>query len=194
MARRIAYNPQELRADVLQSFWAKGYAETSLSDLEEATGLNRRQLYNGIGDKRAMFLQAIDDFADTAGRRFLAALESPEAGLAEIETLLMTFVTLSQQEDGRLGCMICSASQEEIASDPDAARRIDKYFQRIRAAYSNALSRAVERGEVVLGPSAIETRADALFGTHVALCILGRAGRPGEQLEHMARQAVADIA
>lgn len=193
MARQIAYDPQALRADLVRTFWAKGYAETSLSDLESATGLNRRQLYNGIGDKRAMFLRAMDDFADTAGRRFLASLEAPEAGVAEIEALLMEFVRIAGEEEGRAGCMICSASQEEVAADPDAARRIDAYFDRIRAAYVNALSRASDRGEVRLDTEAIDGRADALLAVHVALCILGRAGRPADQLARIARRALVDI-
>ncbi|MEM7530520.1 MAG: hypothetical protein AAF416_23310 [Pseudomonadota bacterium] len=193
MPRQISYDPQALRTDLLRTFWTKGYAETSLVDLEGATGLNRRQLYNGIGDKRAMFLQAMDDFAETAGRRFLAALEAPEAGIAEIETLLATFVRLSQEEEGRAGCMICSTSQEKIAADPDATRRIDAYFDRIRAAYANALTRAAVRSETTLDPDAIPARADALLGTHVALCILARAGRPEDQLDRIARQALVGI-
>lgn len=193
MARQIAYDPQTLRADLVQTFRTKGYAETSLSDLEAATGLNRRQLYNGIGDKRAMFLQAMDDFAETAGRRFLAPLEGPEAGLDEIRELLATFVRLSAEDEGRAGCMICSTSQEEVAADPDAARRVDAYFARIRAAYANALSGAARRGAIALEAEAVEARADALLGTHVALCILSRAGRPIDQLDRIARQALDDI-
>lgn len=193
MARQIAYDPLALRQNLVGVFWEKGYAETSLSDLEAATRLNRRQLYNGVGDKRAMFLGAMDDFAETAGRRFLAALEGPEAGLAEIDGLLSEFVRLAGEEDRPTGCMICSASQEEIAEDPGAAPRIDAYFERIREAYANALTRAAERGEIDLPPDQIAARADALFAAHVALCILGRAGRPKGQLASIARQAVADI-
>ena len=139
MARQIEYDPVALKENLLSVFWAQGYAETSLSDLETATGLNRRQLYNGVGDKREMFLGALDDFSDLAGRMFLAALESEEAGLAEIEGLLRAFLDLAENPSGPSGCLVCSSSQEEIASDTDVASRIDAYFERIRAAYRNAL-------------------------------------------------------
>lgn len=193
MARQIAYDPQALRADILRTFWSKGYAETSLSDLEDATGLNRRQLYNGIGDKRAMFLGAIDGFSEIAGRRFLAALEGPEAGVAEIGALLAEFVRLAAEGGGPAGCMICSASQEEIAAEADVAARIDRYFTRIRGAYANALTRAAGRSEIDLTADAIEARADALFAAHVSLCILGRTGRPHDQLTRIAKAAIDDI-
>ena len=58
-----------------------------LADLEAATGLNRRQLYNTIGDKRQMFLQAMDEFTEMSVQLLLAPLERDEAGLADIETL-----------------------------------------------------------------------------------------------------------
>ncbi|MFQ6552674.1 TetR/AcrR family transcriptional regulator [Aestuariibius insulae] len=194
MARQIEYDPLALQETMMKVFWAQGYAETSLSDIESATGLNRRQLYNGVGDKRQMFLGALDDFSALAGRRFLAQLESDEAGVADIETLLRTFLELALTPDGPTGCLVCSSSQEEIASDADVASRIDTYFDRIRDAYFNALRRAVNRGDLALTDAQVASRAEALFGTHVALCILGRAGRPVEQLKRMVDQALEDIA
>ena len=194
MARQIEYDPLALQETLMKVFWAQGYAETSLSDIEAATGLNRRQLYNGVGDKRQMFLGALDDFSALAGRRFLAQLESDEAGVADIETLLRTFLELASTPDGPTGCLVCSSSQEEIASDADVASRIDTYFDRIRDAYLNALRRAVNRGDLALNDAQVASRAEALFGTHVALCILGRARRPMEQLKCMVDQALEDIA
>ncbi len=193
MARQIEYDPVALKENLLSVFWAQGYAETSLSDLESASGLNRRQLYNGVGDKREMFLSALDDFSDLAGRMFLAPLERKEAGLAEIEGLLRAFLELAEKPSGPSGCLACSSSQEEIASDTDVASRIDAYFERIRAAYRNALAGSARRNEIRLSGSDLESRADALFGVHVALCILGRAGRPIDQLKRMVDQALADI-
>ncbi|GFE65704.1 TetR/AcrR family transcriptional regulator [Litoreibacter roseus] len=193
MARQIAYDPVELRTDLLSVFWRQGYAETSLSDLEAATGLNRRQLYNGPGDKLAMFLQAMDDFSDQAGRMFLTPLENETAGVRDIANLLNTFVNLSQTKDGRKGCLVCSVSQEEVAADPKVRARADAYFDRIKAAYHNALTQAAKRNEVDLDAEGIAQRSARLFAAHVALCILGRAGRPVEELRDIAADAAADL-
>lgn len=193
MARQIAYDPQKLRQDIMTLFWAQGYAETSLSDLEAATGLNRRQLYNGIGDKKSMFLGALDDFAQESGRTLLSQLERHDAGISDIENLFATFIQMAGQPDEPKGCMVCSTSQEDIADDVDVSNRMNAFFDRIRAAHLNALSRAKDRGEVRLSRDVLESRADALFGAHVALCILGRAGRPTEQLTNIARDATKNL-
>lgn len=193
MARQIAYDTTKMKQDVMSLFWAKGYAETSLADLEEATGLNRRQLYNGIGDKRNMFLQAMDNFTDLSGQSLLAPLEADDAGVADIDELFRKFIEMSQVADGPNGCMVCSSSQEEIAKDPVVAIKIDAFFERIRAAHLNALMKASGRGENLLNEPDIQIRADALLAAHVALCILGRAGRPIAQLENIAKQATKDL-
>lgn len=193
MARQISYDPAKLKQDLMTLFWAKGYAETSLADLEAATGLNRRQLYNGIGDKRQMFLQAIDDFIEGSVQQLLAPLERTEAGVAEIDALFAKFVEMSQAPEGPKGCMVCSTSQDEVAGDPEVSQRINAFFDRVRAAHLNALSRAAVRGEVSLDPEQIEDRTDALYGTHVALCILGRAGRPEAELKQIASNALRGL-
>jgi AcrR family transcriptional regulator len=193
MARQIAYDPNKLKQDVMTLFWEKGYAETSLSDLEKATGLNRRQLYNGIGDKRSMFLAALDDFANLSGQSLLSPLESEDAGIVDIVGLFATFLEIAARAQGPKGCMVCSTSQEDIAADADVSKRMNAFFDRIRAAHHNALSRAVARGEFNLTGEEIEQQADALYGAHVALCILGRAGRPIQQLTNIAEEAVAHL-
>ena len=88
-------------------------------------------------------------------RSFLAALETEDAGLADIERLLQSFLDAAERSDGPNGCMVCSTSQEEIASDPDVKVRVDAYFDRIRAAYRNTLFRAAARGDVALTDPAI---------------------------------------
>ncbi len=193
MGRQIQYDPTELRQSVLSVFWAQGFAETSLNDLEAATGLNRRQLYNGIGDKRTMFLGALDDFSEQAGRTFLAALEAPGAGRGQIEALLLRFVDLSRSGQGGKGCMVCNTSLEGVAADPQVRARLEAYFERIRAAYRHALTGAAARGEITLDPADLPDRAEVLFGAHVALCVLARAGHSPDGMERIARRTIADL-
>ena len=177
----------------METFWETGYAETSLADLEEATGLNRRQLYNGPGDKKAMFLLALDDFSDVAGRQFLAPLETDHAGLTDIATLLRTFVALAPSAKGANGCLFCTTSQEEIADDPDVQIRVERYFERIELAYRNALMHASKSGEASIPASEVPAKAALLLGVHVALCVLGRAGQSNKVLEQMAEAAIVAV-
>ncbi|MCP4382881.1 MAG: TetR/AcrR family transcriptional regulator [Hyphomicrobiales bacterium] len=190
MARARQYDEVDVRRKTLQAFWQKGYAETSLSDLEEASGLDRRQLYNGFGDKREMFLLALDDFDTLAGQMFLAPLEAEDAGLDSIRALLRTFVKLSGTNDGRLGCMVCNGAREEIARDAAVGRRLDDYFARIEAAHRNALSKARDVGDLSWSDDEIMSKARLLLGTQVGMSVLSRAGQDQVVLRDMAEEAL----
>jgi AcrR family transcriptional regulator len=47
-------------------FWQQGFAATSLDDIALATRMNRPSLYAAFGDKRAMYLLALEAFAARA--------------------------------------------------------------------------------------------------------------------------------
>lgn len=143
MAREISYDVQAVKARALDAFFAKGFAETSLVDLESATGLNRRQLYNGFGDKRALFLSVLDDFADQAPRVFLADLIREGAGLSEIATTLRYLSDNSDTDRGRLGCLICNTAREAIVSDESVGSRVRQFFRRIEGTYRGAVDNAI---------------------------------------------------
>ena len=49
----------------MAAFWTRGYEATSIDDLVEATGTNRGSLYGTFGDKRRLFLMALDRYWDT---------------------------------------------------------------------------------------------------------------------------------
>jgi AcrR family transcriptional regulator len=65
-------------------FWNRGYEETSLPDLEAATGLNRSSIYHSFGSKRGLFDAAVESYLDDVVRPRLeplrAELQSVERG------------------------------------------------------------------------------------------------------------------
>ena len=193
MGRRREYNQQKVREGTLQAFLQKGFADTSLGDLEAASGLDRRQLYDGLGDKKAMFVTALRDFSQSAGREFLSNLEDTASGLDAIRGALQSFVDLSDTPRGRLGCLICNSSREAIAQDTGVQPIIDDYFRRIEDAYHFALVRAAGRHEISTRRSRLRQTARFLFGIHVSICVLARAGENKEVLQDIVDGAVFSI-
>ncbi len=45
-------------------FWTRGYHATSMTDLLEGTGLSRGSLYKAFGDKKSLFLLALECYAE----------------------------------------------------------------------------------------------------------------------------------
>jgi AcrR family transcriptional regulator len=65
MGRLKGFNRDDLLDSAIQLFWKKGYADTSLSDLEKATGVNKSGLYSEFKDKDDIFLESLRRYHDS---------------------------------------------------------------------------------------------------------------------------------
>ena len=48
----------------MRVFWERGYEANSIDDLLKATGINRGSLYGTFGDRRSLFLSALDRYVE----------------------------------------------------------------------------------------------------------------------------------
>lgn len=64
MGRLKAFDRNDVLDAAIQIFWKKGYADTSLSDLEKATGVNKSGLYSEFKDKDDIFLESLKRYHD----------------------------------------------------------------------------------------------------------------------------------
>lgn len=65
MGRLKAFNREDVLDSAIQIFWKKGYADTSLSDLEKATGVNKSGLYSEFKDKDDIFYESLKRYHES---------------------------------------------------------------------------------------------------------------------------------
>lgn len=192
MPRSREYDAQAARAGLVAAFLDKGFANASLVDLEKASGLNRRQLYNDFGNKHDIFELALRDFSARAGEQFLLRLERGERGVDDIAETLNGMVDLADTPQGRLGCLVCNTSREAVAHEPAIAELVGRFFERIERGYRDALERARQLGE--LPPQANLRRLSRFFlGVHVSVCVLCRAGVSVRVLRDITEEALRRV-
>ena len=64
MARPRQFDPDEVLDRSMREFWERGYRETSVDDLVNATGVRPGSLYDAFpGGKRRLFLDALDRYS-----------------------------------------------------------------------------------------------------------------------------------
>jgi AcrR family transcriptional regulator len=81
MARPRQFDAQTALSAAQDAFWAKGYNATSTRELTQAMGLTQPSLYNAFGDKRTLFLQALEDYLNPhAARTDCATGRHPSTG------------------------------------------------------------------------------------------------------------------
>jgi TetR/AcrR family transcriptional repressor of nem operon len=148
MARPREFDEDTALERAMQAFWAKGYESTSLDDLCEATGLARSSLYAAFGDKRELYLRALDRYEDGVGERIAAALARPLPVRKAIAAFVDRLVEDIVSGPGRRGCFIGNCAAELARGDRGAATRVRKSLERIETGFRDALARAKAEGEI----------------------------------------------
>ena len=67
MGRPKGFSREEVLLKAVSVFWEKGFAETTLQDLEHATGVNKSGLYSEFKNKEDIFLASLQYYLDTRG-------------------------------------------------------------------------------------------------------------------------------
>ena len=160
MGRRKEYDPNDLLEQARRLFLEQGFEATSIADLEERLGINRKSLYAEFGGKQDLFEAALElHHAVNVSRRF-EPLETPDAGLAEIRAEIEALGAGARGSMAGRGCLLCNTASERSAIDPASRKHVRAYLKRIRAAFQNALTNARAAGD--LDPS-VDIEAEARF-------------------------------
>lgn len=191
MARPRTFDEDDIRAALLQQFWSHGFEGTALPDLEAATGLSRKSLYNAFGDKQAMFVDALRAFRQSVVRDNTQALRADGSGLDAIAAVMTGLAELAATPMGQLGCMVCNTSREDVAEVPDVKEQIDAYFADIERAMRGAVEAGQASGEIVDRDPAELARL--CLGALVSISVLAKAGQPGAVLTSIATETVSAL-
>ena len=117
MGRPKNYDYQDVLKKAMMQFWKAGFAETSLSDLEVATSLNRYSLYKGFGDKETLFEQSLEYYQDHIIRRMLAPLTKSEPSIEAVNNYFAQLNKLLKGKYGQYGCLFQNSQKEGISQN-----------------------------------------------------------------------------
>lgn len=127
MARPKKYQRDEVINQAMEVFWRKGFAATSLSDLTDCTGLNKRSLYNEFGSKEALFLEALSRYRQLRAPVIEQLTQQP-LGLNNIRQL---YQGMADAIDCR-GCLLALSLNELELLSSDAAGMVQQSLGGIR--------------------------------------------------------------
>lgn len=136
------FNEDAVLAAAASAFWGHGYHATSIDDLCAATGLLRGSLYAAYGDKRGMFLAALDKYAEGRIERLARSLESSEPNREVLREALLYYTRTAADLNGLRACFITNTALELLPQDQIVAERIQQIFRRMAALLATAVKRA----------------------------------------------------
>ncbi len=193
MARPRNFDPDEVVDRSMREFWERGYRDTSVGDLVEATGVRPGSLYNAFhGGKRELFLGSLERYSKLVVPEKLGALERPGASVAELRAYFDGLIEDLMSPEGRMGCLMVNSTVELAAQDSEVSKVVWAHMQRLQRNATRALSNAKQRGEISasVDPAA---KATQLMATGLGLMVVGKTNPGREVLETIVNAAFADL-
>ncbi|MFI0774524.1 TetR/AcrR family transcriptional regulator [Streptomyces sp. NPDC021212] len=190
MARTKEFDPEAALQSALELFWRRGYEATSMADLVEHLGIGRASIYATFGNKRELYLKAMDRYAETRDPNLLVELSQPGPALPAVRAMVRRFAEEAASPEKRLmGCLVTNTAAELAPHDPAVARRVEVSWDHVETPLHSALIRAQAQGEL---PEDRDPRALArmLLVLLQGLRVVGKASDDPARVRDAAEQAL----
>src|SRR5260221_14508648 len=110
MARLKEFDEDRAIDLAVDCFWARGYQATSVRDLWDAMGIGGASLYNAYGDKRELFVRALERYANRSMRERIARIEARHPPRQAIEAFLDEIIDRSVRDPECKGCLLVNTA------------------------------------------------------------------------------------
>jgi TetR/AcrR family transcriptional repressor of nem operon len=191
VARTKEFDPDAALQAALELFWRRGYEATSMSDLVEHLGVGRASLYATFGNKRELYLKALERYEQGLLPDLLADLARPGPALPGVRSLVRRYAVEATAEDLRgRGCFVTNTAAELAPHDPVAARRVERNWDQLETVLHSSLTRARDQGELPPGRDPVAL-ARMLLVLLQGMRVVGKASADPARVRDAAEQALA---
>lgn len=148
MARPREFDEEKVIASAIDAFWTHGYDATSVTDLMGATGLAKGSLYKGFGDKKHLFMQALNSYLNAGHDGLLELDASSGSGRQVLEQFLSGVVGMSTGKGVRRGCLAVNSGVELGPHDSEVRNRLRRYYRQREKTIAAMVSRGIADGSL----------------------------------------------
>lgn len=182
MARTREFDPEELLVKAVYVFWKNGFADTSMRDIVDATGVAHAGLYNAFGSKRDLYKKCLKLYSKNFSNIAFKQLEAKDSDIANVH--IFFDVVLGGIKDGRFktGCLIGNTVIEFDASSTDIIDLSLKFMDDLTKAFEVALTHAQAKGQFDKSRD-VKMFAQFLTTYFYGLMTMVRAGMPLNKIQ-----------
>lgn len=173
MARPRGFDEHQVLEAASSAFWSKGYEATSTRDLVRSTGLTQPSLYNAFGDKRGLYLRALEHYLEHTLRERINRLERTVTPAQCITLFFHEIIERAIEDPDKRGCMLVNSALETSSEDEPFRETVAMELAEVRAFFQRNLAGALDRGEIV-AVVPVEDAASHLLATLIGIRVLAR--------------------
>jgi TetR/AcrR family transcriptional regulator, transcriptional repressor for nem operon len=153
-------------------------------------GISRQSMYDTFGDKRRLYLEALQRYCFESVGAIVTSLQSASSPLAAIEAALLSFAARDASDEN--ACLGVAAICEFGRRDREVAAVSDASGATLHNVFEATLRRAKNAGEVA---SDVDAKEAALFlnATFIGLKVMARNGATPRALRSIAQMALRSL-
>jgi TetR/AcrR family transcriptional repressor of nem operon len=129
MARPIAFNEAAALDAAIEQFWHQGYRASSVRELASSMGICGTSLYNSFGNKRSLFIKALERYLDRSVRARIRRLKAAHPPRQAIRAFFDEIIERSLQDRARRGCLLINSALEVAPHDRKLGAEIAQRLQ-----------------------------------------------------------------
>lgn len=145
MPRKPNYDRNDLINRARDLFWRRGWAGTSLKDLEQALQMKPGSFYAAFGSKDALFELALEKYAQDGVAR-LRALAQEHGALCALQKL--PELVVRKDDAPATACMLSKTLLELQAHGHPLADKANQNLMKMEAQFSELFAQAQEQGDI----------------------------------------------
>lgn len=157
MGRPREFNTDDVLDRAVDVFWARGFDAVGVQEICRATGLNPGSLYSAFGDKRGIFVQALQRYMRVVSHEAIGRLNGNPSGLASLEDYFAKLIDAMVDGKRQWGCLVTNSVVEFALRDAEIAEAFRLHLTRLEVAFEGAVERAKRDGDAHPALSAGET-------------------------------------
>ena len=147
MPRPRQFEIDQVTAQAMELFWRQGYESTSIADLVEVMGINRASLYNTFGDKRGLFLAALQHYCENMTAPYLQALRDDPQPLVALRRFFEVSIEQAAHPSSCWGCLLVNSMVEfGDVGDGEIQVLLQEGFSQAEDTFDTLLTRAQRDG------------------------------------------------
>lgn len=192
MPWETSFDENEILEKAINVFWAKGYDSTSMTDLLEATGINKGSLYNSFGSKKELYIKALLKYDREQRAAMFKNITSQKGSVAAIEALFDKLILQSLNDKERKGCFMVNIAVDLPNQDSDIKSIVKRSLEEVEAFFVQQLKLGTSNNTIPIGLD-IEATAKGLLALMVGLRVLARSMLSEDNLRAIKQQALSLI-
>ena len=193
MGRPREFEPETVLKAAYEVFWTKGYEATSTRALSEATGLTAASIYNAFGDKRGLFIAAIEHYLDNTLRDRIARHSAVASPAEAITGYIRETVDRALADPRHRGCLLVNTALEVTSDDAELQTLVINETKTISAFFRRIIAAGQKNGTFPAKQSA-DDLANNLMALILGLRVLARIGADAKLFDSLIRPSLAQLA